>query len=169
METTFKPPPTAITKHLLPTATSGLHPRPDLKLHTSHRRGALCHAITRCYHWPMPRYELETIIERYLIPSVAAECQRLGMPVGFVRGIYAIWPKLLAYDSMCEPTEENGEINGVRIRIDYSITNPNAARRHFWHEMRHAKDILERRRPSEIRANLYSWQRYLEFAILRRR
>ncbi len=116
----------------------------------------------------MPYDELNQIIEQSLKPQIESECHRLGIPPDFIKGIYPIFPKILEYSSMCEHVEKDGKIEGVRIRIDCSITKPVPALRDFWHEMRHAKDYYESRKPSEIRAGLYSWKRYFQY-ILRKK
>lgn len=110
----------------------------------------------------MPYDELNKIIEISLKPEIESECHRLGIPPDFIKGIYPIFPKVLEHSSICEPVKKDGKIEGVRIRIDCSITKPSAALRDFWHEMRHAKDYYEGRKSSEITANFYSWKRYLQ-------
>ena len=113
----------------------------------------------------MPYDELNQIIEQFIKPQIEPECHSLGISPDFIQGIYPIFPKTLEYSSMCEPVYRNGNIKGVRIRINCSIDKPGPALRDFWHEMRHAKDYYEGRKSSEMKANLYSWRRYLQHLL----
>ena len=113
----------------------------------------------------MPYDELNQIIEESLKPQIELECHILKIPPDFIKGIYPIFPKILEYASMCEPVKKDGKVEGVRIRIDCSITKPIPALRDFWHEMRHAKDFYEGRKSSEIKANFYSWKRYFQYQV----
>jgi len=113
----------------------------------------------------MPYDELNQIIEQFLKPRIEPECYRLGIPPEFIKGIYPIFPKIFTYSSMCEPVERDNKIEGVRIRIDCSVAKPGPALRDFWHEMRHARDQYEGRESSEMKANLYSWKRYLQHLL----
>ena len=106
--------------------------------------------------------DIDEIIEKVLRPELKRECERLGIPESFIKGIYAILPKAWEYSSLCEPVERSGKVEGVRIRIDYRINKPGAALRDFWHEMRHAKDYYNGRKSSEAKATIYSWKRYLK-------
>lgn len=107
--------------------------------------------------------DIEKIITNTLRTLLPLECQRLGVPSSFIQGIYSIFPKPFEYSSLCEPIEQDGKINGVRIRIDTTIRSEGRALRDFWHEMYHAKEYFEGREThSEAKATLYSWRRYLE-------
>ena len=105
---------------------------------------------------------IDDIIKNALCPRLNSECQRLDIPLSFIKGVYSIYPKAWEYSSLCEPAEKDSKIEGVRIRIDMTITSPSQAKRDFWHEMRHARDYYEGRKHSEFKAFLYSWKRYFE-------
>ena len=104
--------------------------------------------------------DINDIIEKYLKPRLASECERLGIPESFIAGIYGIYPELDC-SSCCEPVREEGRVREVRIRIDSEIRSPLVAILHFWHEMRHAKDYYEDCKSSEWRAYLYMLKRGL--------
>ena len=105
---------------------------------------------------------VDDIIQNCLEPRLKDECGRLGMPQSFVEDVYATFPKPLSYPSACEPIETDGKIRGVRIRISCEIRSPKQALRHFWHEMRPAKDYYDNKRPSGWKAAVYAWRRHLE-------
>jgi hypothetical protein len=111
--------------------------------------------------------DINDIVEEVLKPELNAECNRLGIPQSFIKGIYGIYPKAWEYCSLCEPVERNGSVEGVRIRIDCRITSPGSALRDFWHEMWHSKDYYRGRESSEVRATLYSWKRYFAWLFCR--
>ena len=106
--------------------------------------------------------DIDEIIEKILRPELTKECNHLGIPESFIKGIHSIFPKPFEYSSFCEPIEENGRVEGVRIRIDCEINQAGPALRDFLHEMRHAKDYYEGKNSSELKAVLYSWIRYFE-------
>jgi hypothetical protein len=116
----------------------------------------------------MPYDELNKIIEQSLKPLLKTECEKLGIPQDFIKGIYPIFPKSFEYTSACEPIVEGNKIEGVRIRIDCTITKPGPALRDFWHEMRHAKDCYEGKNSSEIKAEFYSLKRRLQYLLWRK-
>jgi len=106
--------------------------------------------------------DINEIIDQHLKPLLKSECARLGVPEIFVEGIYGVYPEPFGSSSCCEPVPDINHIQKVRIRIDSEIRNPGEAVRHFWHEMRHAKDLYENKRPSELVASLYSLKRCLQ-------
>lgn len=110
---------------------------------------------------------VDEIIRAIITPSLASECSRLGIPVSFVQDVSGVHPKTGEFDSICQLVDKDGcwtrEVSSgvaVRIRIACDITSPILALVHFWHEMWHAKEFYERRRPaSELRATMYSMRR----------
>ncbi len=105
--------------------------------------------------------DIDEIIAKVLKPELKPECERLGIPESFIKGIHSILPKVWEYSSLCQPDERNGEVVGVWIRIDCEIRKVVPALRDLWHEMWHAKDYYEGKKTSEAKAILYSWRRYL--------
>jgi hypothetical protein len=108
---------------------------------------------------------INTIIEEYLTPQLAIECQRLSIPDEFVIGIYGIHSEPFGRGTSCEHVEENGKAVGVRIRIDSEIRNPFHAKMHLWHELKHAKDYYENVPTSEWRANLFVAKRFFSEVV----
>jgi hypothetical protein len=107
----------------------------------------------------------QEIIDKKLKPILPYECQKLGMPESFIKGIYSMWRS-----SFCEAiTNDNGNVISVRIRIRYDITRPCSAYRDFIHELWHAKNYyIGKKSSSDLVAELYAWRRYLEKSILHR-
>ena len=106
--------------------------------------------------------DINEIIDCHLKPRLKSERERLGIPETFIAGIYGIYPEPFVKSSCCEPLEEAGKIEAVRIRIDCEICNLRVAVKHFWHEMRHAKDLYNNRKCSEWNAELYAMKRSLQ-------
>ena len=102
------------------------------------------------------------LIERFLKPEIEVECRRLRIPMEFIHGVYPVFP-LTSFDgSFCEPVIKNGKVEQIKIYIDCTIDKPGPALRAFWHEMRHAKDVYEGSKSSELVADLYSLKRYIQ-------
>ena len=61
--------------------------------------------------------DIQAIIERVIKPRLKSECDRLGIPLSFIKQINAIYPKPFESSSLFEPMTSQGKIEGVRIRI----------------------------------------------------
>ncbi len=107
----------------------------------------------------------QEIIDKKLKPILPYECQRLGIPESFIKGIYRMYR-----NSFCEPIiNDNGNVISVRIRIKSEITRPCSAYRDFIHELWHAKNYyICKASSSDLVAELYAWRRYIEKLILHR-
>jgi len=108
----------------------------------------------------------DDLIRLYVYPILEEECKRLGIPRGFVLGVYACYCKE-GIVGFVEKVPADGKVEGVRIRIGECNQSKKEILKTFFHEMYHVKEEWEgkRRRFSELRANLYAELRFLQIIL----
>lgn len=94
-----------------------------------------------------------TEVPEFLQSILEDECRRLGIDPKVIVGIYPY-----RQCSMVEPIGNGKYVIKIYCGIDDSKRYTRfGARRELRHELRHLKDFLEGKEPSELRATLYEW------------
>jgi len=108
--------------------------------------------------------DVDKLIKTYVYPILKKECDRLEIPIDFIKGVYGCYYRDFTV-GIVEEVRENGNLVGVIIRIA-DCNNARGVLKTFFHEMFHVREMLYGKKAfSELRADIYAEKRILQLTL----